>query len=643
MALTVAAFWLPRAIERYEMTRLEQQLADEARLVRRLVGPLVPGTGPALRAPAPRPPGDRPRTTLWSPRLQAFTRQLGSEVGARVTIIDVHGRVLADSLHDPETMENHANRPEIRTALRMGLGQSLRYSRTLGMERLYVAVPVWRDEGKVRNEGVVRLSLSLDEVHRYVRQVRHALLFGLMLAALAAVGLSLIIARSLARPLRVLRDIALGSAQGDLIREVALRSHDEIGDLAEAFDRMATRLKGTIAELARDRSQMRAVLNHMVDGLLVTDAAGRVRLLNPAAARLLGVTTAAVSSRTVLTLDAPLQSLVEEVLRTGAAAVRERWLRTPIEHVVAVSAVPIGATEGEAGAEGDLADRSSPAALIPRPASLPSPSPSDAAPTGVVLVFHDLTAVRRVERMRRDFVANASHELRTPLASMRVMVETLLAGAREDPEAAQHFLQILDRELHRMTALVNDLLELSRLDAGVEAAHTIMIALAPLAAELEAGWRAVADDRGLRLEVSMPEGLAVCAEARGVRQILTNLLDNALKYTPAGGQVRVSARQENEDVVLEVADTGIGIPAADLDRIFERFYRVDRDRSRDLGGTGLGLSIVKHLAQAYGGSVAVESHLNRGSTFRVTLPLADAEDPSEELTASCAAGPVDRW
>ena len=634
MALTVAAFWLPRAIERYEVTRLEQQLADEARLVRRLVGPLVPGTGPALRAPAPRPD-----------HLQAFTQQLGSEVGARVTIIDVHGRVLADSLHDPKTMENHANRPEIRTALRMGLGQSLRYSRTLGMERLYVAVPVWRDEGKVRNEGVVRLSLSLDEVHRYVRQVRHALLFGLMLAALAAVGLSLIIARSLARPLRVLRDIALGSAQGDLIREVALRSHDEIGDLAEAFDRMATRLKGTIAELARDRSQMRAVLNHMVDGLLVTDAAGRVRLLNPAAARLLGVTTAAVSSRTVLdlTLDAPLQSLVEEVLRTGAAAVRERSLRTPIEHVVAVSAVPIGATEGEAGAEGDLADRPSPASLIPRPASLPSPSPSDAAPTGVVLVFHDLTAVRRVERMRRDFVANASHELRTPLASMRVMVETLLAGAREDPEAAQHFLQILDRELHRMTALVNDLLELSRLDAGVEAAHTIMIALAPLAAELEAGWRAVADDRGLRLEVSMPEGLAVWAEARGVRQILTNLLDNALKYTPAGGQVRVSARQENEDVVLEVADTGIGIPAADLDRIFERFYRVDRDRSRDLGGTGLGLSIVKHLAQAYGGSVAVESHLNRGSTFRVSLLLADAEDPSEELTASCAAGPVDRW
>jgi two-component system phosphate regulon sensor histidine kinase PhoR len=231
-----------------------------------------------------------------------------------------------------------------------------------------------------------------------------------------------------------------------------------------------------------------------------------------------------------------------------------------------------------------------------------------------VLVFHDLTAARRVERMRRDFVANASHELRTPLASMRLMVETLLTGAREDPEAAQHFLQILNRELERMTALVNDLLELSRLDARVEAAPTERIALAALAAELEVGWQAVARDRNLRLEVSLPEGLSVRGEVQGVRQILANLLDNALKYTPAGGQ----------------------------ERIFERFYRVDKDRSRDLGGTGLGLSIVKHLAQTYGGSVAVESRLNRGSTFRVTLPLADAGRPSEEPTASFAGGPMDR-
>jgi signal transduction histidine kinase len=226
--------------------------------------------------------------------------------------------------------------------------------------------------------------------------------------------------------------------------------------------------------------------------------------------------------------------------------------------------------------------------------------------------------------MRRDFVANASHELRTPLASMRVMVETLLNGAREDPEAAHRFLQILDRELHRMTDLVNDLLVLSRLDAPVEAIELQRVVLGPIVTELEEGWQAVAAERGLRLAVAVPEELAVRGEKEGVRQILSNLIDNALKYTPAG-QIQVSARREGEQVVLEVRDTGIGIPAADLDRIFERFYRVDKDRSRDLGGTGLGLSIVKHLAQAYGGSIAVESRLNRGSLFRVRLKAEDAD------------------
>jgi two-component system, OmpR family, phosphate regulon sensor histidine kinase PhoR len=240
----------------------------------------------------------------------------------------------------------------------------------------------------------------------------------------------------------------------------------------------------------------------------------------------------------------------------------------------------------------------------------------------VVLVFHDLTTARRVERMRRDFVANASHELRTPLASMRVMVETLLGGARDDPEAAQRFLQILDRELHRMTNLVNDLLVLSRLDAPVEAADHERVPLAPLVAELEVGWQAVAQERGLGLAVDVPEELAVRGEKDGVRQILANLVDNAVKYTPAG-QIRVSAQRDGGSVLLEVSDTGIGIPAADQERIFERFYRVDKDRSRAVGGTGLGLSIVKHLVQAYGGSISVESRLNRGSLFRVWLKLEE--------------------
>lgn len=580
-ALLVVALWLPRVVQAYQIAGLERQLADEARLARRVVEPSLASRPPPVPAP--------------DSALQRLIRQIGQEVGARVTVIDRRGRVLADSLHDPATMENHANRPELQKALKVGLGQSLRYSRTLGMNRLYVAVPIWSDQGGIL--GAIRLSLSLDEIHRSVRHLRNSLLLLLLLVALGAVALSSHLAYTFVRPLRLLRDAALGLAQGDLAHRVVLRPRDEIGDLAEAFDQMTTRLQATIAELAWDRSQMRTVFDTMADGLLVTDSTGRVRLLNPAAAAMWGVTAAGAVGKTVLetTLDAPVQSLVDEVLRTGAAAVRERLLRTPVERAVTVSAVPIG-RDGETGGN-----------------------------EGAVLVFHDQTAARRVERMRRDFVANASHELRTPLASMRVMVETLMNSAREDPEAAHHFLEILDRELHRMTALVNDLLELSRLDARVEAPPTESISLAPLVAELESGWQAVAQDRELQLALSVPETLAVRGEAQGVRQILANLLDNALKYTPAGGQVHVSARKENGHVLLEVADTGIGIPTADLDRIFERFYRVDRDRSRDLGGTGLGLSIVKHLAQLYGGAITVESRLNRGSTFRVRLPRADSE------------------
>jgi two-component system phosphate regulon sensor histidine kinase PhoR len=613
-ALLVVALWLPRGIEHYQVANLERQLVDEARLVRRAAEPLLI---------TPRPD-----------RIQAFTRQVGVDLGAHVTIVDRQGRVLGDSLYDPATLENHAARPEVRAALRLAPEQTQRYGRSLGLTQLDVAVPVFAPASHLPL-GVVQLSLALADVYRYVQGVRNTLLLSMLLAALAAIGLSLLLSRSLTQPLRLLRNAALGWSQGDLIRDVALSSPDEIGELAEAFDRMATRLKGTIAELARDRSQMRAVLNTMVDGLLVTDGAGQVRLLNPAAARLLGIATTSISGKTVLdlTLDAPLQSLVNEVLRTGAPAIRERSLRTPAERVVAVSAVPIGgAVDGELREEDDDPAAASPSPVPPL-SSPPLPSPG-AAPTGVVLVFHDLTAARRVERMRRDFVANASHELRTPLASMRVMVETLLNGAREDPEAAQHFLQILDRELQRMTALVNDLLELSRLDARVEAAPAQRVALAPLAAELEAGWQAVAGDRGLQLEVDVPEGLMILGEVQGMRQILNNLLDNALKYTPAGGQVSVLARREGEQIVLEVTDTGIGIPAADRDRIFERFYRVDRDRSRDMGGTGLGLSIVKHLVQSYGGSVVVESRLNRGSTFRVTLPLASDSESTRRHRAT---------
>ncbi|MCS6861043.1 MAG: cell wall metabolism sensor histidine kinase WalK [Abditibacteriales bacterium] len=394
----------------------------------------------------------------------------------------------------------------------------------------------------------------------------------------------------------------LGGHGGDLSHQ------DEIGELTTALNALSLRLLETQAELQREKEKSEAMLTRMADGIIVTDVSGRIVLFNPAAERIFGLPAQRALGRTVtdIFMDYDLSTMLTRALGQGVPQTAEVKVERPQERILNVF-VTLVETEGRQG-------------------------------HGAVIVLHDLTEIRRLENIRRDFVANVSHELRTPVASLRAMAETLLMGAKDDPEAAQQFLETMLKETERLSVLLDDLLELARIEAGKREPRKVDLNLRELVETVLNKLRPHAERKQLNLAVDVPEDLTLRADPDAMQQILVNLLDNAIKYTPSGGSVTVTGKVRGNDgipsipflsstspslpyVVLSVSDTGVGIPHEHLPRIFERFYRVDKARSREMGGTGLGLSIVKHLVEMQGGKVTVESAVGRGSVFTVTLPI----------------------
>lgn len=550
--------------EAYFLQQIEESLRTRAVLVREAViaGPLVP--------------------------LQERVRALGREIGTRITLIAADGRVLADSEEDPSRMENHRDRPEVREALAASAGSATRYSRTLERNMMYVAV---RSAGPA---GVVRAALPLDEVQGRLAVLRRLVWTAAGGTALAALALALWLARRTARPIRELTKGAEKISTGDYGHRVYAVSPDEVGMLAAAFNRMSERLATQFSQLEEDRQQLRTILSGMVEGVIALDAEQRVVFANERAARLLDVQAQAASGRKLweVVRHRALQEVVERALaQSGPCREELSWAGTP------------------------------PRQLTVHAARLPG-SP----PRGVVLVLHDTTELRRLERLRRDFVANVSHELKTPLAVIQACVETLLEGTDDDPAAHRRFLGRIGEQAARLHALILDLLSLARVESGEEAFEMAAVPVGPAVGACLERHRARADAKAQHLQVMAAEPdcdhVAAWADAEAVGQILDNLVDNAVKYTPEGGTIVVGWRADGPHVLLVVQDTGIGIPEADLPRIFERFYRVDKARSRELGGTGLGLSIVKHLTQAMQGSVEAISKPGSGTTFLVRLPKA---------------------
>ncbi len=520
--------------------------------------------------------------------LEDYARASAASLGLRFTIIDSDGTVLADSEVDPATMENHLTRPEVQQALAQGSGSNVRRSATTGINTLYVAVPL---QTKANPMGVVRLAIPLSDVDAAVLHFQTSLLVAIGVAAFFSLVLSFLAARRTTQPLEELTEAARRVAAGELHTTLLPTGRDEIGQLTAAFNTMTERLRTQFESLQTERGKSSAVLAQMSDGVAIFDGQGNTFLLNPAAGRMLGidVNTAPGRSAAEVLRHHQLIELWKECRDSGKS----------------------NSTTVEIGEE-------------------PLPLQAVATPLGesmrgsILLLFQDLTRLRRLETVRRDFIANISHELRTPLASLQSLAETLHDGAMEDPTAASRFLDLMQTEIDTLNQTVRELLELSQIESGEVPLIFKPADPASLWGSAVQRLRMLAERSGLTLANTTKENLPpVSADSGRIEQVMMNLIHNAVKFTPAGGTITVSARIKDREVEFSIRDTGVGISAEDLPRIFERFYKADKSRSG--GGTGLGLSIARHIIETHGGRIWAESAEGKGSTFFFTLRMANSE------------------
>jgi len=529
-----------------------------------------------------------------SPELELRIQRLGIEGEARLTLVRPDGVVIADSERDPASIGNHRLRPEIEAAARTGEGSAERDSETVGRPYRYIARAV-RVDGEL--VGFVRAAFPLDEVDARITNLR----VSTVLTALAAAGIAVLVALSFASrvsaPLAATAALAERIARGDYAGPTEpVAGADEIARLSEAIATMNRQLEERLETITADRNKVLAILGGMVEGVVAIDADERIVHMNAVAARLLGGNPAEVEGRRIweITRVLAVSDLLDHARKTG-------------EPRSAACTVVLAGDAGRAQVEIELrasAIRDGAGELF-----------------GAVLVMHDVTELRRLENVRRDFVANVSHELKTPLTAIRGMVETMIDDPQMPKEMQSCFLDRVRDQSLRLSALVTDLLSLAKIETQEGRGERVPIDLCACVREGVARFGEVAARKRITLVAELPaQDCTVQADEESLRQILDNLLDNAFKYTPEGGKVRARILRRPGELRFEVEDSGIGIEPADQARVFERFYRVDKARSRDLGGTGLGLSIVKHLASSLGGSVSLDSTPGRGSTFRVHFP-----------------------
>ncbi|WP_417914367.1 ATP-binding protein [Candidatus Electronema sp. JM] len=560
ICLSAAALLLKQTL----VAQTQEQLAAQAGL---------------LRAAAEQQAG------LNAAELRRLCRTFSGELGVRFTIISAAGEVLADSEHDAFSFDNHADRPEIRAALAGGTGISFRRSHSLGKELLYAAVPLRRG-GAVW--GAARAALPEDVLEQRLNALRGKLFLAAVPALLLAAAVSLLLALRVSRPLEEIGQGVLRFTQGSLRHRIHLAGPPEISQLAEACNRMAAQLDERTESLQKQLGLLESTFRSMSEAVIVTDREGRILRCNQAAGRLFGFDPAAAGQRDIQELVrlADVQQFLDKTLKQGQT-----------EAVIAVSA----GREKILNAHGCLL--------------------RDEASAGALLVFHDITRLKRLETMRRDFAANVSHELKTPLTAISGFVETLRDGALHEPDA-ERFLEIIARNVIRLRAIIDDLLTLAKLEQEEEHSQIALTkqAVLPVLNNAAALCAIAAAAKNIRLEVLCPAELQAQLNAALLEQAVVNLLDNAVKYSRPDSTVLLRAEQQEGGVVIAVQDFGCGIASEHHARLFERFYRVDKARSCKLGGTGLGLSIAKHIAQAHHGAISVDSAPGRGSVFALRLP-----------------------
>jgi two-component system phosphate regulon sensor histidine kinase PhoR len=541
--------------------------------------------------------------------LRAWTEWMATS-GAQVTVIDNTGRVLTDSAHDPETIEGHSDRPEVQQAFASGQGQSVRHSTTLARDLVYRAV---RYQPPTGPPVVIRMALPLSQIDSSLAELRRRLLGASLVIVLVGGAILLIYFRGFAARVEKLEHFARRIAKGDFRPLPPEGSRDELSDLTDALNETAAWMDGTIRSLSGERNRSSAILRSMVEGVAVIDAQERIVFSNRAFSDILNLDPATIEGRPVIEVvrNSELLGLIRRALKGEEGLQTDVAIGIVQQRSFSITATPVQALEaGAAGAD---------SAAIPGGGTQPPAK----KPSGAVVVLHDVTELRRLERVRQDFVANVSHEFKTPLTAIQGFAETLLAGAMDDPRSNRRFLDIIRDHAMRLARLTDDLLKLARIEAGKLEVEFFPVQLLEEIERCAEITLLKATRKQITLELDVPPGLpAVRGDASLLREVLQNFLDNAIQYTPEGGHIRVSAAPGAREATITVADTGIGIPLADQERIFERFYRVDAARSREAGGTGLGLSIAKHIVEAHGGRLWVESEVGRGSRFSFSIPLA---------------------
>jgi two-component system, OmpR family, phosphate regulon sensor histidine kinase PhoR len=526
-------------------------------------------------------------------KLEQWSRQAEARAQAQVTVINPQGRVLADSRESANALGNRSGLAEVQTALQGATGTSVRRDPALEEELYYLAVPLrYQDQPGY----ALQLAVPLTDIRTVTQSLHGEIGMVSLVALLLVLGIAYFFSRSFTRRVKNLKEFAENMDKAASTGQASSHGNDELGDLGRSLDRTGVRLRELVDRLSLESARRESILASMVEGVLAVDSELRITFCNDSFRRVVGVSEPIPERQPLLDVlrDPVLLGMFTRVLES----------RQPLKQRVRL-----------AGAEG----RSFEVQVTP----LASP-----ARDGAIAIFYDITDLERLERVRRDFVANVSHELRTPLTAISGYAETLLEGALEDQENNRKFVEIIKSHATRLGNIASDLLALSELESerptvesrpvSVRAAVETALKMVEPAAQL----------RGVTVACGPVEESEVLAERGRLEQALVNLLDNAVKFNRPGGEVRLEARRQAGDKIrITVADTGLGIPSTDLSRVFERFYRVDKARSRDMGGTGLGLSIVKHVVERMNGAVSVESQLGKGSTFTILLPACPAETP----------------
>ncbi len=582
LAIIAVTWYASTSLHGFFLDNAEADLNARAGLIRSRVGTLLADT----------------------PELRSYCVQVGREAATRITVIAPDGKVLADSNERPEAMENHLKRPEIAAAFAGKKGSSLRFSKTLNESMLYLAIPVRHGEqtedAASGISAVLRMAVPVTAIDRTLEGIQLRIAFGSIAVILAAAAVTLLISRNISRPLEEMKKNAEAFARGDFSQKMLPRQRQsaslEVTTLASSMNRMAELLDEKIKAIETHRNQLDTVFSSMVESVIAVDLEERVISINAAAARLLGVDRKDAQGKFVQAVvrNVELQRQIGKVLET----------RESVEDEVVLQ-----------DQEGEKLLQTSIVTLFD----------GKARSVGALVVMNDVTKLRRLETIRRDFVANVSHELRTPITSIRGYVETLLDGALDSREDSVKFLQIIQRQSDRLNAIIDDLLALSRIEQESHEGEIALQdgALYPVLAAAVQTCQVQADKTEVHIGLDCPENLLVTMNDTLLEQAVVNLLVNAIKYSHRGGtvllQAGVAGEPDARKVVISVKDNGCGIAREHLPRLFERFYRSDRARSRAVGGTGLGLAIVKHIIQAHGGRIEVQSQEGVGSEFRITL------------------------